>query len=1436
LQLQGIPIDELIFTSETDGELRDLAGNAMSSTIVGSAIISALIVAAKSLHVTKSVASTSFASIPLTADKIIDNDLEKVTMESVTKIPLAGEMLKDARNSARRCPCEAQTLVSNYDIRVCGSCGHTACGKCAGNPAHNYDDLIRRSTRLTPHKFASKWHSSFPLRIRLQAPLQSLEEMESSMDSDVSKQYLLAVRQASQEGLVFKEFHRSEHWHVRYESTHAVLELKLSDNPEWRLFVKPSPELSANSKLRRILGRPIAHSMGDVTLSKAEIDLTWWVPSSSETRLSILGRDKQPSWRAKLGLPDYANETVFSVLDIHVHDSSALHVDIGGQYELLSGCGTAYSSLHKRRANKTSIGQDMFFFMDPNPIGLPVDDQYVFSSAHERQHDPMQTREVFARIDSSWRAWDKEMRKDIRVHQQGFWTKPTKARLEVIPPNIEYYRSNLNNLCLTGPQNQYSCRDTQTVLKVRFDAPTDIRKSWINERLVATNDRYFYDQFAWPLRDGRVLASLVEWMSIDCSSFEENCETCSPSPPAIRWRPDLARTSKKDARTTVKLVVQEDRLAAAAYERSLKCRPSPYSIVTKIDAASFAEVKIGVNILSLAHRAIAKLRLATSSTPQVNWRLDSNYVERVVVKFPRFFLLSNNHDVPHPQIDGMKLALKPQQLRSLTWMRAQEKKTGVSFECQEIEEAILPKLGWKVETRATAQTRVKGGVLADQPSYGKTVTSLAMIHAGFADEPESCSEGDEVRLKATLIVTPSHLIDQWRDEISKFLPDEYDQPGVVLVINTVADWKKYSLLQFMKAKIVILSWLVLIRAPHVGQLALFTALPQPNNLGGREFKTWLEHAVASVPPAIAALKRTNNIGLFAKDRAQLFASNCKDAQFQAVIPSRRVKGAKYVASKATKNKKALPLNNNEFEKPEGTLKIAPGNTSVGWKGLAHPPLHLFCWNRLLVDEYTTLDTTSPGEKTAAYASVLQLKADKRWILSGTPALNDFVDVKAMAGLLGIHLGIDAFVPDLLGAKKLKSLRDDLSRSELFQSFQELHSSDWHLYRHTQAQKFLNTFVRQNDAEIGHIQTITRLNTVRLTPAHRAVYEELSQYLQAADMCVRESAHDGSDREAKINQSLNEANDAEGALVRSTAAFAASGGLDSFEDLISLRQGQLKSLKIDLRELLKLAQYLKQQKDDEAKERLSKWRTEPVDDIEAKAIIDKYTREVEELKKRLRYEIKPSEVLPKMKDTILKLRPHARELTSRIRSLRFVQAIRSLQNGPGSAECEKCKSSFFLSDLRLLSTCGHITCVSCLKNSPSADSCLVDGCEAELDQRCVKSVQDYLDSDDSPPGPSFGAKLDTIARILKDLPPDDQAILFVPGWGLMNDAADCFEHHEIPHVALYNEKDDVDKKKGQEENKKKVNQEKIKDFKEEKTIEKRDRVLIMNLDSDHITGL
>ena len=57
LSMQGLPIDDLLLTRETEDQLADLAGNAMSTTVVGASILAALAAGMKLLKAGDNVES-----------------------------------------------------------------------------------------------------------------------------------------------------------------------------------------------------------------------------------------------------------------------------------------------------------------------------------------------------------------------------------------------------------------------------------------------------------------------------------------------------------------------------------------------------------------------------------------------------------------------------------------------------------------------------------------------------------------------------------------------------------------------------------------------------------------------------------------------------------------------------------------------------------------------------------------------------------------------------------------------------------------------------------------------------------------------------------------------------------------------------------------------------------------------------------------------------------------------------------------------------------------------------------------------------------------------------------------------------------------------------------------------------------------------------------
>lgn len=100
-----------------------------------------------------------------------------------------------------------------------------------------------------------------------------------------------------------------------------------------------------------------------------------------------------------------------------------------------------------------------------------------------------------------------------------------------------------------------------------------------------------------------------------------------------------------------------------------------------------------------------------------------------------------------------------------------------------------------------------GGILADDTGTGKTVTALALIQACPFESVE-CGLKNTFDLdhgflpsRATLIVCPSHLAEQWRMEAKRCLPDT----AKIVVITTILDFRKMTWNDFLLSDIIITS-------------------------------------------------------------------------------------------------------------------------------------------------------------------------------------------------------------------------------------------------------------------------------------------------------------------------------------------------------------------------------------------------------------------------------------------------------------------------------------------------------------------------------------------------------------------------------------------------------------------------------------------------------
>jgi site-specific DNA-cytosine methylase len=1103
LLLQGMPTDKLIFTSQSQKERQDLAGNAMTTTVIGASLLSALLAGGPG-----NMESPSRQESPQP-----DPEPERTRLPvSVVKYKIAPpkqlldlkQLLVDAQMSSILCNCEGTRKTSKAPIKVCAQCAHTACATCAGNPTHSYDSTIPPSNRIqTPGDFERKWRPHLPPRL----VFEKFPDIQNLIHNITDSAQLQDMDMAAQQFCI-GDFKRQDNlWKVCYHSEQARLDLLLADTVEWRLYVNCPRSEPGSSLLRQNLSKPLARGLINDSLLAPR--WTVHIPEPQTYNITITASQQRTgSWRNRMGLPDHKNETIPIHLDV---DSDCVEdPSLAGSYTLLPHCGTAMESLYiMQKVDQPSL----YLFLDPDQIGSTENDAFVFS--HDCRRLPYgETRLKFATLNASWRPYDakSEHAQKVETKVSGVWTfKENKnIKLKLAMPVLDVSIPSAS--ALTSIKGQH-CAQTIWILNVTVREAINLQS---------------FSQYSWALEGAKrhkALEEFASWQTFS-SKFANDCN-CSPAFPPILWEMNNAK----------EVTPREDRKAAAAFERALKTR-RPIITACTSSSASTSNVHIDIDVASLVHRANSLL-----ATPHRNfWRLIVDHFDPPPEPFPRFGLQNNSSDEPYAGPLKIQYTLGKAQQKSLAWMKTQEE--GVPLKLAEVVEEIHPELGWRVEAKAESTVIVRGGVLADLPSFGKTVTTISLINSEFEEfEPEEIvsknrgeNEASLIDIAATLIVCPAHIAVQWESEFKDCLGSDMFEDYGVLLIKRFSDLQRLNIDDFKKSRAIIVAKNVLAEKEYLNQLGQFAAMPAPASYRGRQFDVWMDYVSANMPQRVHEYE---NLDPAAFDEAtqELFEERISSAQFNMMVPVAPKHGSAYLPWSKTqaRNEKISQAKS----KLPATRKRAA--TSV-------PLLQFFNWNRVVTDEYHYLLDGSL-ENHPACAAIKRLSASKRWILSGTPALTNFTDISQLGSFLGVTLGRDVYGDTFTTTEVEKRLIKEQTDVERFRSQTEVRSYHWYQARHSQAQSFVDSFVRQNEPELKDIPVSETLEAIQLGAGHHAVYLELSQRLISSGMQNNKSSGDW------YNAILNDSTSADRSLIKSALEFKTEEGVKGLDGLITQRRNQ-----------------------------------------------------------------------------------------------------------------------------------------------------------------------------------------------------------------------------------------------------------------------------------------
>ena len=807
----------------------------MSTTVVGSCMLAAMIVSQAALlpqgerTYTGAVKGGHIASLVPRALDVADDEVKVTdtlgdyTSSRLNLSPLpsssVSSLLEKATMSCRRCTLEGNDAILN-DILVCSDCGSTASVEAALPPRkyeeHSYKKMNFK--RLDPAIFHNEFIKALPMCVKF----DKLSVTDSMKPKDVTDKLWGAWVESFEKAMSpsdgectefkFKKLFRGEVWVASYGAPGAQLDLYMDENkPYWWLKIDPP---SAVGKLRDTLERPVARML----LKKDAKDLlsgVWEIclPCDIDLDVTVAGvGDMVDSWEVRMGLKGrFIGTKRFSSLEVKVAegDVAKLGEDISGTYDLLPKCGTACGSLHKRRE-----GPLMFFFLESGRCTTPKNDSFVFTN-NKRRLAYGEDRGVVASLHPSWRPTLKPKGKlpdTVSCAVNGTWMT-TAASLTVIDdanatsftvpsaPTKVAMRPKAWELVpkVVGCDIPLSKQSAEDKLWRKCDAAKNDGK-WMEVNL--QKSKSVFDKLAYVTSRLDVPEVVQTWNNMKTDSSKPyglDCSRCAPAVPGVAWT--IVTQNKRFSYQP-----REDVQEAGAYEQALKRRPAPFKLQL-MKTGNVGKIQIGCNGYSLCQRARALLPKDSAALVAMSvlegdaarkqwefqWRICKHKEFSKAPELGKLELTSNKKDTAADQPPNFKkYPLRPEQLRSLKWMLAQEA-TKVPFFEEEVSEAILGHgMNWRAEGRVRRPVLVRGGIVADQVGYGKTAITLGLVDA--AEEvngsppkfPEAVLKAS-IETKATLVIVPAHLMGQWpnvsRHARSSLLGKSGETSNTALVLN-----------------------------------------------------------------------------------------------------------------------------------------------------------------------------------------------------------------------------------------------------------------------------------------------------------------------------------------------------------------------------------------------------------------------------------------------------------------------------------------------------------------------------------------------------------------------------------------------------------------------------------------------------------------------------
>ncbi|KAI1462616.1 hypothetical protein F4805DRAFT_3442 [Annulohypoxylon moriforme] len=1163
LALQGLPLYRMEFATETQDQLRDLAGNAMSTTVVGAVIVALFkAICDQPEGPQKYLKRKPFPENNPEPRKTVDSMMKEIPGFTTTDSQdIEPSVIRELYARSRRyCFCNGAAKYSTGDFVKCTRCSTIRCKWCAGNPRHCFEKTERPANYLLLSEVEQEVMRFFPSTISGMTGADWLPTSAKPLTEATIADVPGALERLRDVTFYYESIRVTEVVTVCYSGQSGFdIRAKLSEKGiTWYLYLDPWSKLGFT--LRDVLKgfdpemeakfvrspQPIAKIDVDQKSENAVPKLhTWNLWHFTNVRMNVLVVKGEGS-------------VTISEIDMERPGYTDTRFDLShtrGEYSHFPDCDAPEKSLHAQKKGS------FFLFKDASRILTPDLDGFVISTSC-RQLEGHEYREVMMKFDAEINMTEQETG-TVNAYVDGYWNEPRSGGVEYPVKKKSAIFKDKEKLRVLGSRQykigvqepeQHVLAEAQIVRETECDpykviasykarcggasdewaivTKADLHHlhsfiSHINVKLAGVEDL----EISFELQDiGTWLENLKGWKD---GMRKANPRECPHGQlPPLRW----IRVGKSGT----KYIGHHLTDAMLDFEKRQKSRIPIFEPRVKYLPQLVSDGKMHAILVQylfqhkiLGQKAAAFLPPTKDPKAKVTAAVQ---IERNVVlsqnmqvtsdrnsrhKFEPFRnalrSLENCRTEKQDSLGEFKAKLGDWQLKSLA--RALDKEKGIDREGeiktkfieQEIEEEIVPELKLRLVGRAKRIVTNHGGVLADDVGFGKTVVMLALAHCqeefdslkAFQQrrsEIPTCNNTNCNYLKATLVVVPDGLVDQWAKEALRFLPIE---EAHVIQIRSISDLQDDASLlvleKLRKARIIVVS-VDLFCPKYYQRLARLSGSLDPPDIstkdvdssGSRSWADWYEGAASE-----ARAHMNDLFGCESKPDIEKIW-RVMDKRTEDLIDEYALY-ARDLSRRKTKGRKM----GGEVEDGEDIMT----NVQASHRFKSHEELteevtngkfvHIldgFTFARAVYDEFSYQNFPA----TTFFANC---EAHAKWILSATPPTANLAAVQGIANLVNIHIARPIYLRAGMPRITEGPVLGEQTNAEALQH-RKLMSDSCIRERHEKAIEFLQTFATSNPLDkllSGGITVEERVIVCELNKQEAIQYMTLEQDLRACGL-------------------------------------------------------------------------------------------------------------------------------------------------------------------------------------------------------------------------------------------------------------------------------------------------------------------------------------------------